>query len=271
MKSVLVHIQDDDSLEARLQAGLAVARASRGHLSCLHITPINAFVAYEQFGGVFVMNDVMTALQKREDNLQASTEEHLVNEDVPWDYTKVTGDPTRILVGSAALYDLLVVSRSEHRGTSADPAMALFGDLLQSSRTPILVQPVNQSKYDPLGPVAVAWNGSFESSNALRQAIPFLSMASDVHLISIDEGKVDQLPSLAASEYLARHGVTSQMHEIAPGTDSIAQTLVSAATSLDASTLVMGAYGHSRTREYFFGGVTRSLLLDCPLPLLLAR
>ncbi|WP_374614821.1 universal stress protein [Sphingorhabdus sp.] len=41
--------------------------------------------------------------------------------------------------------------------------------------------------------------------------------------------------------------------------------------ALEASTLVMGAYGHSRAREFLFGGVTRSLLRDCPLPLLLAR
>jgi nucleotide-binding universal stress UspA family protein len=33
----------------------------------------------------------------------------------------------------------------------------------------------------------------------------------------------------------------------------------------------MGAYGHSRVREFFFGGVTRALLRSSPAPLLLAH
>jgi len=38
----------------------------------------------------------------------------------------------------------------------------------------------------------------------------------------------------------------------------------------DADLLVMGAYGHSRVREFLFGGVTRDLLAASPLPVFMA-
>ena len=37
------------------------------------------------------------------------------------------------------------------------------------------------------------------------------------------------------------------------------------------SLLMMGAYGHSRAREFLFGGVTRSMFKDSPIPLVVAH
>jgi nucleotide-binding universal stress UspA family protein len=132
MKSVLLHVQDDDALEQRLQAALAVARASGGHLTCLHVTPINAYVAFDGFGGVFVMNDIITALEENEEAVRAKVEDELANEDVSWDYEQVTGDPVHVIVRRAALADILVTGRDIHRGTSAKTPISLLGDLLQS-------------------------------------------------------------------------------------------------------------------------------------------
>jgi nucleotide-binding universal stress UspA family protein len=72
-------------------------------------------------------------------------------------------------------------------------------------------------------------------------------------------------------EYLSRHGIHAEMIDDNAGTLTIADRLVATATSLGASYLVMGAYGHSRAREFLFGGVTRSLLKECPLALVIAR
>jgi nucleotide-binding universal stress UspA family protein len=55
-----------------------------------------------------------------------------------------------------------------------------------------------------------------------------------------------------------------------PGPDGAAATLVSAITGR-ADLLVMGAYGHSRVREWVFGGFTTHVLADAPLPVLMAH
>ena len=63
VKTILVHIQNDKSLESRLETALAIARSCGAHLSCVHITPIEAYVAFDSFGGVFVMNDVIKTIE----------------------------------------------------------------------------------------------------------------------------------------------------------------------------------------------------------------
>ena len=71
VRSILVHVQDDRALVQRLEAALSLARACGAHLHCVHITPVEAYVAFDGFGGVFVMNDVITALDEGEDRIRA--------------------------------------------------------------------------------------------------------------------------------------------------------------------------------------------------------
>jgi nucleotide-binding universal stress UspA family protein len=271
MKSVLLHVQDDDGLESRLQAALSIVRASSGHLTCLHVTPINAYVAFDGFGGVFVMNDIMKVLEEQEAKMRMKVEGHLTREDVSWSYAQATADPTHSLVSHGALADIIVVGRSRHSKTAAYPAMAMFGDILKSSRTPIMVVPEGNKVFDPVGTAVVGWNGSFEAANALRAALPLLKQASAVHVIAIDEDRDLDFPSLSASEYLSRHDVRTELHSESRGSHAVAEKLVATAQGLGASYLVMGGYGHSRAREYWFGGVTRSVLTECPIPLILSR
>jgi nucleotide-binding universal stress UspA family protein len=271
MKSVLLHVQDDDGLESRLQAALSIVRATSGHLSCLHVTPINAYVAFDNFGGVFVMNDIMKALEEHEAKMRTRIEAHLGREDVSWSYEQTTADPTHSLVSHGALADVIVLGRSIHSKTAAYPAMAMFGDILKASRTPILIQPEGNTVFDPVGTAIVAWNGSFEAANSMRVALPLLKLASAVHIVSIGEDKDLDFPSRDASEYLSRHDISTELVSEAKGSRTVAEKLVAVAQARGASHLVMGGYGHSRAREYWFGGVTRSVLQDCPIPLLMSR
>jgi nucleotide-binding universal stress UspA family protein len=271
MKSVLLHIQDDAGLEARLQAALALVRASEGHLSCLHITPAAAYTTFDGFGGPFVMGDIMTALRDQEEKMRAKLEERLSGEDVAWDYDQVTGDLAAQLAFRASINDLLVVSRERDSGSPAYPTVSLFGDILHAARTPILIQPIEQESYDPLGPVVVAWNGSFEAAIALRQTLQLLRMVSAVHIVTVEEAEASEFPSTSASAYLSRHGVNSEIHMVSGTGRTVPESILDTAAIQQASTIVMGAYGHSRAREYLFGGVTRTMLRDCPLPLILAR
>jgi nucleotide-binding universal stress UspA family protein len=271
MKSVLLHVQDDAGLEARLQAALAIARASGGRLTCLHVTPMSAFSGMETFGGTFVLADLFNQLEGHEAAMQARIEAQLGSEDVAWTYERQTSDPVTALVNSGALADLIVLGRAQNSQSAAHRPISILGDALFVSRTPLLVCPTDLQRFDPLGVAVVAWNGSFEAANALRAALPLLRQASAVHLVTVDEDKDFDFPPLGASEYLSRHDIHAEMVRETRGTQSIEARLVAAAISLDASYLVMGAYGHSRAREILFGGVTRSLLKACTLPLVLAR
>lgn len=271
VKSVLLHIQDDDGLEARLQVALAIVRASGGHLACLQVTPVNALGGFEAFGGGYVMADIIKELDQREAALRARIEARLVNEGVAWSYEQQVAVPGAALVDAGALADLVVVGRLAHRQSAVQLTGSDLSVALQATHTPLLVCPEELVHFDPLGSAVVAWNGSFEAANALRAALPLLKQASAVHIITVDDDKHYDFPPLGASEYLSRHGVHAELVRESKGTLSVEDRIVASAKGLGAAYLVMGAYGHSRAREFLFGGVTRSLLKECPLPLILSR
>lgn len=203
--------------------------------------------------------------------MRARIEAQLVNEDVAWSYEQQTIDPVTALVNRGALADLIVLGRSQDKSGSAYQPISVIGKVLAASHTPLLVCAKDKQGFNPFGPAVIAWNGSFEAANALRAALPLLLQASAVHIVTVDEDKQYDFPPLGASEYLSRHGVHAELIRESKGTLSIEDRIVASAQGLGAAYLVMGAYGHSRAREFLFGGVTRSLLNDCPLPLILSR
>jgi len=270
MKSVLLYIADDAGLEARLQAALDLTRSLGGHLHCLRANPFNSQVAFDGVTGMSVMYDVTEMTRELDKKLRAEIEKRLSGEDVSWDYREENIDPARGLSKNSALVDIIVLSSAGGDKENALP-LGILGDVLFNATAPVVVQPDHVKKFDACGPALVAWNGSFESGNALRAAVPLLKMSSDVHIFTVDEDKDHDLPQLAASEYLAYHGIKSEIHAPSAGKDPVDVTLVSEAKNVKAEYIVMGAYGHSRAREFLFGGVTRNLLKDCDIPLVVSH
>lgn len=271
LRSVLLHVQEDDGLQARLQTALAIVRASGGHLTCLQVESFSAYADFAFAGATIATTQMISALNEQAAATRTKLEAELENEDVVWSLEEVRDHPVPAIVAAGALADLIVVGRYSHDKVAAYPALSVFGGILRSTRTPILVCPNNTDRFDPFGPAIVAWNGSFEAANALRAALPILRQASSVHVVTVDEDRTYDLPPLGAAEYLSRHGIPTEYLRENSGTLSVSERLVATAKSLGAAYLVMGAYSHARLREFLFGGVTRHLLQECDLPLLVAR
>ena len=275
LKSILLHVQDDANLDSRLEAALSLARSAEAHLTCLHVTPIQAYVAFDSFGGVFAMKDVMEKLDEQERALRARVEERLRKEDVSWDYEQITGDVIAQIIGQSRLADLIVFGREPHRHDFAGPAMSLMGDLLQRARTPLFVPGDDRAAIDATGTAVIAWDGSFEAANAVRASLSLLKLATDVQILHVAEDKQQSFPGTRLLEYLSRHDVHANMMVQDPPAEArdpevIAATIVSYARGIGAAYIVMGGYSHSRVREFVFGGVTRSLLKECPMPLVIS-
>lgn len=270
MKSVLLYVNDDSGLDARYQAALDLTRALDGHLHCLRPNPYQPQMAFDGVTGMSVMYDIGKYAREADLELKADIEKRLTGEDVPWDYREANMGPARALARSSALADVMIIS-SCSGAQDNNITLGILGDVILGTHVAVVVQPDNIRKFEVAGPVVVAWNGSLEAGNALRAAVPLLRLASDVHIVVVEEEKDHDLPPLEASEYLSRHGIKSKIHELAADKSSVQAILLSAIDTLEAKYMVMGAYGHSRAREFFFGGVTRNLFRDCPVPLLVAH
>jgi nucleotide-binding universal stress UspA family protein len=95
-----------------------------------------------------------------------------------------------------------------------------------------------------------------------------LTAAEKVVILTAREPGSEAEPSELAG-YLALHGVDARTWAFTAGPGSLGDALLEEAGKAEADLLVMGAYGHSRLREMVLGGVTRAILGDAAIPVLL--
>jgi nucleotide-binding universal stress UspA family protein len=98
-----------------------------------------------------------------------------------------------------------------------------------------------------------------------------LAKAQRVVVTNVIE-EADQPPqSLRAVErYLAFHGIATETR-LVPRSAPLPDLRAAAADAHEADLIVLGAYGHSRAREFVFGGCTRSFLDDARVPVLMMQ
>ncbi len=119
--------------------------------------------------------------------------------------------------------------------------------------------------------VLVAWNGSREAARATHDALPFLTQADKVMVLSVNATGEEHIPGADISTHLARHGVGVEIHNRVQGNIGVGDAILNAASDYGADLLVIGAYGHSRLRELVLGGVTRHLLRHMTVPVLMSH
>jgi nucleotide-binding universal stress UspA family protein len=271
MKSILLHIDHDAAMQARLQVALDMARATNGHITCLQAVSYEVFMPGDFYGSAIAA--ALPAIKENADALRSQIETEMEHEGVPFDWRFEYGNAGARLVAASSLADIVIVGPAE-AGTDGRGPSALIGDVVTRVPVPVLVVPADARSFDVGAPMLVAWNGSAESAHALRAAVPLLACSCKVTLACVVEDEArsgTELPSTEGARYLARHGIAAEIVEIPRGEAKIADTLFAAAQLRECSLLVMGAYGHSRLAELVLGGVTRSMLSEPQMPVLLAH
>ena len=138
--------------------------------------------------------------------------------------------------------------------------------LFHSGR-PVLIVP-NEAG-DHIGEtVVIAWKDAIEAVRAVAGAMPFLTTAKRVRLLSITENGEDATAP-AMADYLRKAGLAVEAATLAQGSRDVGETLLDAAGS--GVLLVMGAYGHWRWREWVFGGATLHVLRNTDIPVLMVH
>ncbi len=142
------------------------------------------------------------------------------------------------------------------------------------SGRPVLLLPQRRSIREfALATIVIAWDGSRPAARAVADSLPVLERAKTVRVLTVLNEKElsSELPAAELSKYLERHGIDAKPDCVDAAGRPIGEILNSYLTSNQADLLVMGAYGHSRLREFILGGATLSMLLKPPLPVLLSH
>jgi len=171
--------------------------------------------------------------------------------------------PTAIgIIGRA--YDLIVMPQP---GALPKMPESVFETALFDSGRPVLVVPARFSGM--VGKkVLFAWNGSTESARAISLAMPVMSRAESIDVLSVDGAMVPGPSSAEIADSLRSHGLNVTSQHVKPGTRSAGQTIVDTAIAGGCDLIVKGAYTQSRLRQMIFGGMTRHLIMHSPLPVL---
>jgi nucleotide-binding universal stress UspA family protein len=270
MKNLLLHIHDDDDLPSRLSVTLDLAAQMSSHVACVQVAPVETYGG-DAFGSLAGMAALIDTLHDQDKALRLAIEARLQASPLSWDWQYFDGNVVEHLIERSQLADLVIVSQpmGATRRTNRQP-MAIVGDLVIHAPCPVLMVPQGCATMTLNGPVMIAWNGSAEAAHAMRLSLPLLRRATSVHLVEVS----DDLPGIStldACKFLARHGLTVDVHEWPAKGRRISVALQHAAAELSANYLVMGAYGHSRLRETVLGGVTKELIASANLPLLMVH
>ncbi|WP_265530604.1 universal stress protein [Sphingomicrobium marinum] len=269
MKSVLVPVDNHDDLGSVLENALAIARATDAHLEVLQVVSDDTLAALESFGGIDSDRSAKREFLAGVEALEAAVRKEMGNEDVEWEFRRVEGDVADTIIALAALSDLIVVGRD------GPQRVRMLGDLLHRAESPILVPGGNGHRVDPLGPVIIAWDGSFEVAKAVRDSLGLLKLASEVHVVRVTEHGEEVPPGLypltRVLEYLSREDVHGEYSRIAEVDGLVSRALLKFAEEKGAGLMVMGGYSHSRLRERLFGGTTKRLLEESAIALVLSH
>lgn len=276
--------------EAALATALMVARIWNAHVHCLHVRVDArdvAPLAGEGLSGAMI--EEMMAATERESGDRASrvralfekfaagsadvaiansAETALKTAGPTLSFESIAGREEDVVAQQSRLYDMAVVPHPEAEAdvSSSD---ALHAVLFDSGR-PVLIAP-RQVPTSIGTRVACAWNGTGESSAAIAAALPWLHRAHSRRILYSDEYQRRGPPVEGILAYLHWHEITAEAERFKPVTKDVGAGLLGAARDFNADLLCMGAYSHSRLRQLILGGVTRHVLENAEIPVLMCR
>ena len=276
LNDIVVYVDSSEATKARVSFAVALAKEHGAHLTGIAFAPTALLPLYGADVGFADMSEVMASVKTQGANaLQAfearakadgvSVEAELMqgmSEEFPHDFAH-----------AARHVDLAILGQPR----DGDPLIgqyALVERCLFASGRPVIIVPALTDKPSLEGTIVAAWDGSAEAARAINDALTFLKPASRVVLVvgvmsGQDDEQAPQTDDMMA--HLKRHGVTAEALRVKAGEGDIGRLLLSTAKSLNADLMVMGAFHHSRWREFILGGVTLTVLEEATIPLFMAH
>lgn len=174
-----------------------------------------------------------------------------------------------ILGGAARLSDLTIVSQSE-------PTDAVFDNMMPQetlfrSGGPVLVLPYIFHGALNIGRIGILWDGGRLASRALRDAMPLISQANALTVLTVNEPVSAEASPDRLLARLVSLGLPAKAISLQADHSDIQPTILSAVADEGIDLLVMGGYGHSRLKEIVMGGVTRDMFRSMTVPILMSH
>ncbi|WP_448955070.1 universal stress protein [Labrys neptuniae] len=275
-KSIAVHLDGSVDDEVRLAHGEMLAAQFGSHLTGLYTSLMPDISLYSSDLGTAASMEMVNQIRQRADVTIGQLQQRFERLSVPNDIRRIEDAAVwlpSLVASEARTSDLFVATCPRKHPTDVNWKRVIEAAMFESGRGVYLVPPGQQPR-QPIRTVLVGWADGKEAARAVAEALPLLRLASLVKVVAVDEiDREDQDESMDLADiatYLARHGVETTV-DIRPVERDVSITLQREAHRISADLIVVGAYGHSRLREWILGGTTVELLENSDIPLLMAH
>ncbi len=275
LKDILLHVDTSKSTQARTAAAIRLATQHDAHI-------VGLFTIFPLSLPPYVANefpaDVLEMQKKRgEKEMQEAKQkfESLISiAGISNEWRVEHGLYEQLLCEHARYVDLLILGQRDPDDAMRPSDASPDSVILKSGRPAIIVPYIGIPENFPERAL-IAWNGKRESLRAINDALPILQKCSFVKVASfIEEAEKAEAISLSEKDiihHLGRHGVDAQAEIVNASGLDIGNALLSFVADEVMDLLVMGCYGHSRFRELLLGGVTKRILAEMTIPVLMSR
>jgi len=273
---IVVFLEGAADTKGILEFASGIAEEQGARLISVFMQPGSTTTTAETFARGKAMASVVDEQHSRVDHLEA---EHRAEFDgivrthgIRSEWRSLPHSSTE--AGVHAYYaDLVLIARPQPGGQTAGPP-GLAESLILSSGRPIILFPP-ESKVSRVRRILVAWNAKRESIRAVADALPLIVKAAAVAVLVADHdrepGRHGQEPGADIARHLAGRGAHVEVKRLSSDGEDVGRLLLSHAAAFGADLLVMGAYGHSNLSEWVFGSVTRKVVREATLPVLMSR
>ena len=268
VKDILVYLDNDKGCDKRVQAAADLCIHFEAHLSGLYVTRSIDIPGYAR---AQIPNEVLEANKKYFAGLRK--EAHAVftgNADakgIGGEFRSAVGDINDQLNTLSRYVDLLLVPQQPETEHNLNSRYRV-PDILFGAACPVMVLPEGEIPTQPPRRVLIAWDGGRECARALNAALPLLTEVEKVQVLAVG---VEGADAADITLHIHRHGIGSEVVVIDGSSHHAGDTLLAQARAMESELLVMGAYGHSRLREFVLGGTTEQVLAKAHLPVLFSH
>ena len=278
IKTIAVSLNDIENLDHLLPAAAAMANAHGAHLSGVYVIP--SVEVYAAYAGM-AMADIVDTQRKRYIEMASKVREkfsHALDANGlqgEWhQLDAINMSVSREFCEAARVADLAIIAQVDN-DTYCGVEAEFAGNVVLGVGRPVLIVPRGKS-FDAVGKkVVMGWNATREAARAVFDAVPVLPTGADITLVWADPQKVrdeaGDMPGTEMASALSRHGFSVSAEPMPTAGDNPGEALLTKAMDAGADLLVMGAYGHSRVREFVFGGASEAVLKNAKLPVLMSH
>ncbi|MCG3150425.1 MAG: Universal stress protein [Verrucomicrobiae bacterium] len=278
-KTILVGVDGSTGADSATRYAIMLAQKLQARILALHVTDVRLLEGpwLADLSGALgaqpypaLLAQVREVQATRSQTILAAVTQQCQTHGVPCEVAAATGSLVHTFLEFEKRADLVVLGqRGEHAQWHADMLGAGVERMVRASQKPCLIVP---EKFAPTTHILLAHDGSDESTKALHRGLNLaVALAAAVTIViacphdqEANAAKIlEHARELALARGLTTHGQLLHMDpELA---------ILQVATEVGANLIVMGAYGHTRIREWILGSTTSHVLRKARVPVLLAR